>query len=302
MARKFPVETLHHCIELVREGYSIALIARKVGWEPDTVSKHLKLAGIEISKHGKRVMTDDAEIVRLYTSGVPEYTIAERLGIGRGVVKNRLIANGIERRGVKEAGLNRFAHATAEERKRVTEAANSAWRGTKRPEAFGQMLAKRREAGSIRIRADASEDMLSERLAGLGIEHVRQKAADVYNIDIAIGSIAVEVTRGTVKYRGGNAKELKRFEKLAELGYRILAVEVADEESFIAHLDDVVAEIERLRGLPSFEGKYRMVRCGRKDNAVVHNEIGQFARVPAPVDLFYTAKDIELRIAGEAQD
>lgn len=300
MARKFPVETLNKCIELVQAGYSINLIARTVGWKSDTVSKHLKGAGIEITKHGKRIMTNDAEIVRLYVSGVPEYAIAKQLGLGRAVVASRLVANGIQRRGLKEAGLNRFAHMAAEERKSVTEAANRAWRGTKRPDSFSQTMAKRRESGSIRINIDSCEDKLSEHLAALGVEHIRQKAADIYNIDIAVGPVAVEVTRGTVKYRGGSAKESKRLVKLAELGYRILAVEASDEEALVAHLDDVVAEIERLRGLPSFEGKYRMVRCGRKDCAVIRNELGQFASVPAPVELFYTAKDIELRIAGEA--
>ena len=302
MTRKFSVETLNECIALVRDGYSINLIARAVGWNPGTVSKHLKTAGIEITNHGKRVMTDDAEIIRLYTSGVAEYAIAERLGLGRGVVKNRLVANGIERRGVKEAGLNRFAHTTAEERKRITEAANRAWRGTRRPKSFSQAQALKRESGIIRINNDICEDKISERLAALGIEHVRQKAADIYNIDIAVGSVAVEVTRGTVKYRGGSAKESKRLVKLAELGYRVLAVETSDEEALVAHLDDVVAEIERLRGLPTFEGKYRMVRCGRKDCAVIRNEYGQFASVPAPVELFYAAKDIELRIAGETEN
>lgn len=300
MTRKFSVETLNQCIDLANAGYAVALIARTVGWCEEAVSKRLKAAGIKITKHGKRIMIDDAEIVRLYNAGETEVAIAGLFNVSRQVIKRRLIANGIQRRGLKEAGLNHYAHTTAEERKRVTEAANRAWRGTKRPKSYAQAQARRRETGVIGTRIDICEDKISEHLAALGIEHVRQKAADVYNIDIAVGPVAVEVTRGTVKYRGGSAKESKRLVKLAELGYRILTVETSDKEALVAHLDDVVAEIERLRGLPSFEGKYRMVRCGRKNCTVIRNERGQFASIPAPVEFFYSAKDIELRIAGEA--
>lgn len=298
MSKKFTESHFAHAAKAVSEGKRLIQIAKEIGFSADIISKHLRKRGIEIPiyrRTGDRIQLPEDEIVTMYQGGQSEQAIAKHFNVARHAIRRRLERAGIKMRGIQEAQLLRFAQASEEARKAITKAANLAVTGITWPHNERVRWAQSREQTGKVGRFGKGEAEFATYLTQLGIDFVRQKAVDVYNVDFAVGPVAVELTCGTLKYRGGNAVENKRIKKLLECGYNPICVEFSDEGAICPlFMDQIISLVEKARGLPPFKREYWVIRCRTTHCAVVRNELGQFSRVETPIQLHWEWKIVKL--------
>lgn len=141
--------------------------------------------------------TDPAKLdnaVSRYLAGESAYKIQTTLGVDRGALRRELVDRGIEPRGRSAAGLNRAASMTADERLAQASAAHAAVRGQALSFEKRCRLALGREAKPRPM--STYESMFADWLTGLGCLYRRELAVGPYNIDFAVGPVAVEILGG----------------------------------------------------------------------------------------------------------
>lgn len=136
-------------------------------------------------------------LIERYLSGETEQSLSKEWGIGRNVVRRRLIEHGITPRGNSEALTIHMRKLSKTERLAITAKAHAAVRGRKQSVAEMELRAKSRESRKLGI--SVVETLLVGMLESKGIKGiVPQKAIGIYNVDLAIEPyrIAVEVFGG----------------------------------------------------------------------------------------------------------
>lgn len=296
MPRKFTDALINDAIKRLSEGKMLKTVAEELGVCPDNLSIYVRKRGFAIPKHRRiedRTLVPEDEVISMYQSGISELAIARHFGCSRNVIRRRILRSGIVPRDGKEANKLRYRETTQEYRQALTRAAHEARRG-EMPHSQRCHYASSRENTGNASHFGPGEAELASFLEQRGLSFIRQKAIDIYNVDFAIGHVAVEVTLGTVKYRGGNIMSNKRLKKILECGYSPITIEFSSVPALTAYLEDIVSTIDEARSLPPFKGEYWMIRCYSKDNTVYRNELGQFASVKTPVQFFYERKTIQL--------
>ena len=296
MPRKFTDALINDAIKRLSEGKMLKTVAEELGVCPDNLSIYVRKRGFAIQKHRRiedRTLVPEDEVVSMYQSGISELAIARHFGCSRNVIRRRILRAGIVPRGGKEANKLRYRETTKEYRQALTRAAHEARRGEMPHNQRCHYASSRENTGNV-SHFGPGEAELASLLEQRGLCFIRQKAIDIYNVDFAIGHVAVEVTLGTVKYRGGNTMSNKRLKKILECGYSPITIEFSSIPVLTTYLEDIVSAIDEARGLPSFKSEYWMIRCYSKDSTVYRNELGQFASVKTPVQFFYERKTIQL--------
>lgn len=297
MPRKIDQTILDDALRLINSGTTIKKAAQVLGVSNAKLGRHLRNKGLF---HHPRAFTADRkalpteEIVSLYEAGNTEQSIAIRFNVSRDAIRRRLLVSGIKPRGLRESQLLANTKRTVEQRKLQTKAANIACAGSKRSPEKLRKAARLREETANLSHVGPGEAEFSSFLKDAGIAYIRQKAVDIYNIDFAIGHVAVEMTMRTTKYRGRNAKELDRFKEILKAGYSIVSVEFSDVPTLSRSLEKIVAAINELRSLPPIATQYRMIRCHIKTNTVIHDNLGRFSRIETPEQLIYADKTINI--------
>lgn len=286
---------LNNTIELFNKGFGLTEAAKAIGCNADNLSKFVRSRGVVIPKikrsSARRKDLPDQEIIELYNSGISELELSKMFNVARTAIRTRLIESGCEIRSHSEANIVSMARATFEKRKERAKAAHDSLRGVKRSH---DELIKRsfvRFGSTSTCHIGAGERELYQYFCSLGIDAIWQKPADIYNIDIAIGNIAVELKSGCSNI--GPAKNSEaRTKKIIELGYSVLYLCFVDIESLFATIDDIVAHLDILRLNPSSLGEYWVITCRSQDYAIIHNDFGQFTRIDAPKKFVTTIRKI----------
>lgn len=296
MPRKFTDALINDAIKRLSEGKMLKTVAEELGVCPDNLSVYVRKRGFSIPQHRRtedRTLVPEDAVISMYKSGVSELAIARHFGCSRNVIRRRILRAGIVPRGEKEANKLRYRETTQEYRQALTRAAHEARRG-EMPHSQRCHYASSRENTGNASHFGPGEAELASFLEQRGLSFIRQKAIDIYNVDFAIGHVAVEVTCATSRYRGGSASVNERLKKILECGYSPITIEFSSIPVLTAYLEDIVSAINEARSLPPFKGEYWMIRCYSKDSTVYRNEFGQFASVKTPVQLFYERKAIQL--------
>lgn len=297
MTRKTDPALIDHAANLIRNGEILKVAAEKIGINPVTLSRKLSELGVAVprGRRGDRVNLPIENIAAMYQDGKSENAIANELGVSRGTVRKRLLRVGITPRTQSEAEELKWAQMSNEARANQVKAAHKASRGVIKSIDTRRAIARTRERIKYAHLVGMGEIELLEFLTNRGIHAVHQMAVDSYNIDIAVGNIAVELTRDRGRYTMFNPKEIKRAEYLLESGYHVMAVEFDSVGTIIECADNLIRFIDEMSRLETTAREYWVVRCRRKDRAVVKNELGQFTSVPAPVEFLAERSVIKLR-------
>lgn len=228
------------------------------------------------------------KIIPCYINGESALSISKRLGVSRGVIKRILAENGQFIRNQSAAMYKRMEQTSAEERKRLVQAAHDAIRGTKRTDATQRKAAISREKCPSEYHIGRGEKELASALEAKAFTVFRQKAIDVFNIDILFNTIAVEVkfTTGTANFR-----LVKRIPQLSKLGYKLAVVVFCDTAAIDCCLDEVIALLECINRKPASASKYWMIRCGFQQSPGLRgNNVNKSLIVPSK-ELFCTMRE-----------
>lgn len=291
MARKRNVNDILYAYSLIQKGATREEAAKAINFAPSNLRRRLRELGLFENMNSARFDRDAA--VADYVAGMSELAVSKKYGVDRCVINRELTKRGIKRRTGSEANYIRLGKMSAEERQALVAPAHEARRGTHDRHEVLVKKAIMKESKSCFF--GPGEDELYDLLRSAGLEPVRQKAADIYNIDLVIaGSVAVELTLGTTKYAGGNTYEAKRIKKIIECGYTVVTVSAKDIECFSFCSYKIVSDLQRICSDPSSGCKYWMIRCSSQGFETVRNEKGQFTSKSVPIKFVYSLDEGQL--------
>lgn len=238
---------------------SIEKVAERVPISQGTVHRRLRDAGVNFTSTipGKRIKLPEREVVERYVGGRSENSLATEYGVSRTVIKRILSEHGVDRRGNAEANRRMMAERTTEENKRNTAAANGAMRA--KPQSHWDRIGRESALTKQRTLSKVGEGewRVAAALASVGITPILQKAVGEYNVDIAAGSVAVEV-HNSAAHPHTTARE--RIVDLLDLGWFVLYVKICYTGLKPAALDKVISFAKLAARHPSARRQYRMVR------------------------------------------
>ena len=195
----------------------------------------------------------------MFLSGKSVKALAAHFSTSRTVINLRLRKMGVSARNRSEAQRVKLAQMSLTERRAVTAAANSAWRGQKLSYADKLRRARTKEKFP---KIYPLESRLMKLLQEQGISGIiPQKAIGMYNCDIAATPVAVEVwSKSFPPSRAAQARQsTKRIKKFLRKGWHVVVVTdrpVPIGKGAAAYL---TAYIQRMRGKPSAPREYRMI-------------------------------------------
>lgn len=265
MSYKELLADIDNAVTYYRNGGTIQSVADFYGCSSTFVFRHFKQNGVDMSKSGWRFIkrkfgvTPD-ELVKMYNSGMWKNEIAAKTGISEGAVGKYLAKIGIPIADNRSAAMSeRLARMTADERSALAAPAHDAVRGMIRTESNLIKGALGRER--VARLGSKAERQLYDLLIARGVNPVIQKAVWKYNVDLTIGSVAVEVT-GRDRKPAHYAYLRERTKYLANSGLVLVylwASSVIPVQCGAA--DYIVALSERASRDPSLSSQYRVIRC-----------------------------------------
>lgn len=288
MSRPTDDSLLDHARELMISGLTLKEAAAAIGRTPDRVSVLLRERGFVIPRH-KRPAHNAREyprdmVAKLHADGWSVKKMAQHFGVSRATVRNQLVSDGVKPRNRSEAMTVRMTNASAEERKQLTEAAHAARRGQSDTE---ECKVRRAQVRSRLV--GPGERLVANALREAGIEFDAQAPVHIYNIDLLVGSVAVEPRCGTMNPMN-DTERARRTMDLFDRGIRTFWVTYSKVSALAGCLEYVLADLDKMRGDPAFGRPYRVVWCGVENFTRVRNKHGQFAVEPAPVRYTYRAR------------
>ncbi|MFF9309895.1 hypothetical protein ACF1BS_03200 [Streptomyces sp. NPDC014748] len=258
MTRKLDPAKVDNLITLYTSGKTMSQISAETGIGTTTISRYVKARGIEARTVRKSL--PDAEIVSAYVAGESELTLAQRYGVERNVVRRRLEEAGVEIRNRSEANTNRMARLTPEERAAQTAAAHAAMRGRRVPEKERLLRAARRE--ETLSHASAREGVFAAHLE-TSLPVTPQKAIGPYNVDFAVGPIAVEILGGS--WHAYKPYHAERTPYILNQGWHMLFIWDRPKAPLcIEAAEYVVAWAQKASGNPAAVRQYRVIRGDAK--------------------------------------
>lgn len=297
MPRKIDSSLIDHAAQLIKSGFTLNGAAGEVGVHAATLSRKLKESGFKVHRGRggpKKLDLPIEDIKAMYQNGHSENAVSKHFGSDRGTIRKRLLEAGVRPRTQSEAEKLKWAKMDEQSRINQVKNAHEAVRGMTRRDADVIARAKTREQLKYSHLIGRGEFEFCELLSDRGISFTHQKAVEGYNIDIAIGNVAVELASCRGRYSPFNAKEINRAEKLLERGYHVVGVEFDSVDTLIKCADDVLAYVDLASDLKPTDREYWVVRCRAQDYAIITNDLGQFASVPAPVQFIAKRSVIDL--------
>ena len=179
---------------------------------------------------------------------------------------------------------------TLDERKALTAASHIGCRNISRAKRDRMLVSiaacKCKKVGSCEI--EMANALLASRLP---VE--TQFPCGKYNIDIAVGTVAVELfTRPHERLARMRFQE--RFKYLVDSGYSMVYINFywANKQEVLGQINELVRFIETSYRLPSASRKHWMVRCGTKRPSVLRDKFGKRTSIWAPKAFYYTTTEI----------
>lgn len=277
---------------------SITEVARIFHCHPTGLRKALCATGYVIPKfrqpaHNRKELPV-GDLIAKYAGGASELALAKEYQCSRDVIRRHLVKGGANIRNGSEASFVRMGRLTVDERKQLAKAANDAVRGMPEPKSRKRKRAVNTELGLAKYVVGYGEEEFSQRLHELGIQHIRQKAVDVYSLDFAINGVAVELKTGKC-LRGVKADVSRnKVKNLADLNWRCLYVVFETVEALVASAEQIIAHVDVLNGLPSPVCQYRVVKCRFDTFSRFRDDRGCFYCVATPPNLRTTVRDFDV--------
>lgn len=228
----------------------------------------------------KTIRLSGAELVESYQRGESELSLAARYGVSRNVIRRHLLEQGCDTRGRSDASFVRAAKMTAEERAAQAEAAHDAVRGVEQTEE--QLLARALGVERVGKVEPGGEQAMLGWLTERGETPIPQKAVGKYNVDFAVGPVAVEILGGG--WHSAKATHARRTPYILNEGWAMLFVWNHEGRSALSEraADEVVAFANQVRRDPSLIGEYRVIAGNGETLARGRVEDRQFTLVPPP--------------------
>ncbi|MEV8398819.1 hypothetical protein [Streptomyces niveus] len=265
----------NNIVERYEGGESVNRIAINYGVSPKAVRGYLTRSGASLRVKTQLVLNG---VVARHAGGESVKSIADSEGVSRGVVTRILRQHGVEPRGVLEANRLMMEARTVDENRRNSAAAHAAVRGTKKPvELLARMALDRERKGMF---GSAYEQRVASWLSDLG--PIPQKAIGIYNVDLAIGPVAVEIFGGKWHSFGRHAERTpERARQILDAGWLLVVVWVADEDSLKPDVADYVRTLaQQAEATPALRGEYRVIWGTGEDVTATCANLNQLADIP----------------------
>lgn len=221
-----------------------------------------------------------ADIAAAYLAGESEYSLGLRYGVARGVIRKRLLDEGVVLRDMSTAGKVRARRMTPEERAAQASAAHEAVRGVQQADAQLLSRAAAREAKGL---CDSPGELfLMGELQARGVKPIPQKAIGKYNVDFAVAPVAVEVLGGGWHFT--KRHHAVRTPYILDQGWCLLFVWNHEGRSALGPgaADYLISYLEEIGRDPSMIGEYRVIAGGGEFLAAGRAEDDGFPLVPPP--------------------
>lgn len=228
-------------------------------------SEMMQIKRRKISENSSRKIILSADtVIEQYTSGGSELAISKSFGVSRSVITRILRENQITRHTLSEANSARYVSMTQAEKNTVIKKAQDAVRGSKRSfESLCNSAKSRERTGNTR---STTEKTLVDMLLLRGAYVIPQKAIDIYNVDIAIGTLAVEVFGGF--WHASKPKHIKRTRYILDRGWNMLFLWVHSRSPLTEIAADyIIAFLNECRSNPTSPSQYRVIRGDGKELA-----------------------------------
>lgn len=289
MPRKVDPAKIAHATELYTSGKSFRETAAEVGMDPESLRLTLKRRGVVARPAGSggkpawnKMALHGAEIAEAYRAGESEFALAKRLGVARGVIRRHLLEEKVDVRGASASQLLRNANLTPEQRAARAAAAHDAVRGVRLSEEHLMRMAQSKEAAGVGRRISRHEELLNGWLQEHGVELVREKAVGKYNLDFAVGPVAVEILGGN--WHAYRASHAQRTPYILNQGWALLFIWTIRRAPLCAEAGEyVIAFAEEARRNPALRGQYRVIRGDGKLTASGCADDDEFPLVPPSV-------------------
>lgn len=246
---------LDRAVGLYVSGKTLAEVKGLCGVPPSVVSRELKKRGIPARTRRAELPTE--EIAAAYRNGESELALAEHFQVDRSAIRRVLTESGVEVRGRSAAQYTRLAKMTSEERSLLTEAAHEAARGRTVPAEELSERARMRER--TMSHASPREGIFGKYFTRRALEVTPQKAVGPYNVDFAIGPVAVEVLGGN--WHAYKPEHAQRTPYLLNAGWHVLFVwDLKKAPLCVEAAEYVLAWAQQASGNPSAVRQYRVIR------------------------------------------
>lgn len=247
-----------NAVQLYVAGKTIPQVSAETGIGMSTLSRELRKRGIET--RGLRKVLPVEEIVAKYCAGVSELALSKEYGLERRVIRTRLEESGVHLRGQAEAIQLFYSGTTRAQRQAITAAANAAVRGKSMPE---DLLAKQARGRQRNAKTrSAYEEQFAGWLTERDIPYARETAIGRYNVDFALGPVAVEILGG--EWHSSKVKRSvhgRRTPYILNQGWAIAFVwTTANCPWTNVVVDEVMAFVDEVGRDPSLVGEYRVIR------------------------------------------
>lgn len=223
-----------------------------------------------------------AEVAERYLAGESENAIAEAFGVSRNVIAARLRAAGVARRTLTQANRLSMEARTPEENRANTRAAHDAVRGTKQSAEHRAKIAATREERQTHV--SEHELRLAELLGQRGLDVRPQAAVGPYNVDLATGTVAVEVFGGGWHAYGAHRKRTpQRLRHILDAGWNLVIVWASLERWPIGEgaCDYIEAFAKLASSNPALRGEYRVIWGDGQDATRPGLDVDDLALKPA---------------------
>ena len=295
MVRKIDQTLIDNLIDLINNGFTLKNASKIIGIHNSTAWRKLSEQGFIIPsvREKKSINMKVDEIKSMYQNGKSENAIAKHFNVGRSAIRNRLVKIGIIPRTQSEAEKLKWSQMDEEARLNQTKNAHDSVRG------------KIPDPSSVIKRAITREKIQYDHLLGFGeiefreflknkrIDFIGQKAVGSYNIDIAIGNIAVELTVDRARFTRTNTRLKKRIKYLFESGYKSIYVIFDSVEILTECCNYIVSNINRIGALESFGSQYWMIRCRSENYSIFRDKLGKFSSKPSPIKLITECRMVD---------
>lgn len=235
----------------------------------------------------KRVAVDLDDLTQRHAAGQSVKSMADHFRVSRPVIVRRLTELGLPIRGRSEAMFIRMAEATPEEREALAAAAHAAsrrglgpeFRTVSRPVAALATADQRERTLSV---MQPDELLIADAMAHAGLAFRPQVAVGKYNLDFALGTVAVEVHSAAVN-PARHPRLHGRTVELMERGWSVLYVWLTRAYPWDTNgAKELVSSLEILNSLPSGIREQRVIRGSGKLHSVTHLDTEHRSLVPAP--------------------
>lgn len=216
-----------------------------------------------------RVEVNEQAVINLYSSGASVLSMSKQFNVSRNAIERVIAKNKLPIRNGSEANLIRFKNASLDEKRKVVKKANEAMR--KLPHAFHhESSIKQAISKEISLKKVGQfETDIIEYLKKFNYNPIPQKAFGTYNIDIAIGNIAIEVHVNSANPHA-HPYFMKRIIMLLKGNWNVIYLKITQGGLNKRGFDQLRICVDFFSHNPSIAREYRMMRGTGEAVAIGH--------------------------------